>query len=380
MSALAMAVERRPSDSELTIDLSAVAANARTFSSIAGGELMAVVKANGFGHGAVPVARTVLANGATRLGVTTIEEALELRNAGIDAPILSWLNTPDAEFRLAQRRNIAISVPSTTHLAAITASAPGAVVHLHLDTGMARDGAPPDEWAQLCQSARRAELKGLVRVDGVMGHLACAQDPGTHTAQMGRIRFKWGLRVARTAGLRPKDLHLAGTVATVVDPKTHYTMSRIGVGLAGVDPTGSVVLRPALRLVTPIVSTRTVRAGTGVGYDHTWTAPRSTTLGLLPVGYADGLPRSASNRAEVQINGRRCPVVGRISMDMTVVDLGDAVGVGAGTPAIVFGPGAQGEPTVAEWARWSDTIEHEILTGLGPRLHRTVLPDLGVWA
>ncbi|WP_083288902.1 alanine racemase [Jiangella alba] len=357
----------------LTADLAAVAANTRTIAAHApGSALMAVVKADGFGHGAADVARTALAAGATRLGVTSVDEALALRAAGVRAPVLSWLNPVDADFAAAVAAGIDLAVPSRVHLDAVTAAAPGARVHLHLDTGLARDGAPPAEWARLCSSARLAEQRGLIRVDGVMGHLACADAPADGSNATGRTRFAWGVEVARSLGLRPPHRHLAATAATLTDPRTHHTLVRVGAGLFGIDPSRTVRLRPALTLTAPVVTVRRVRAGTPVGYGHAWTAPVATHLGLLPLGYADGLPRAASGRAEVLVRGRRRPLVGLLSMDQAVVDLGDEE-VAPGEVATVFGPGDDGEPTAAEWAGWAGTIEHEIVTGIGPRVTRQAL-------
>ncbi len=356
----------------LTIDLAAIAANTRLFVRRTPGELMAVVKADGFGHGASEVARTALSAGALRLGVTSIAEALALRADGLRAPILSWLNPIDADWATVVSHGIDLAVPSREHLDAILAHSRGAKVHLHLDTGMARDGASPASWAGLVRAARRAEQRGQLEVVGLMGHLGCAEHPEDPSNSAGRTRFAWGLQVARAAGLRPTQRHLAATAATLLDPLAHHTMSRVGAGLVGIDPTGTTVLRPALTLTAPLVSVRSVRAGTPVGYGHTWRAPRATRLGLLPLGYADGLPRSADG-AEVLLAGRRVPVVGRISMDMTVVDLGD-LPVAAGATATVFGPGDAGEPTVRDWAVAAGVLEHEIVTGLGPRLERVHVP------
>ncbi|GIJ65851.1 alanine racemase [Virgisporangium ochraceum] len=354
----------------LRVDLGAVTANVRTIGSRTAGELMAVVKADGFGHGQVDVARAALAGGATRLGVTSLDEARPLREAGLTQRILSWLNPPGADFTEARRLDVELGVPGLDHLHAIARTAPGARVHLQLDTGLGRDGAEPARWDRLCRAARDAERDGRVRVVGVMGHLPCAGRPGHAANARGRDRFAWGLRVARAAGLRPADHHLAATAATLSDPLSHHTMSRIGAGLVGIDESGTVPLRPALTLTAPLVTVRSVPAGTAVGYGHTWTARRATRLGLVPVGYADGLPRLASGRAEVWVAGARRPVVGRISMDMTVVDLGPGSPACAGDPVTVFGPGDHGEPTTAQWAGWAETLEHEIVTGLSARLHR----------
>lgn len=360
----------------LTVDLDAVAGNVRRFVETAGAsgaEVMAVVKADGFGHGAVEVARVALTNGATWLGVTSAAEALELRAAGLSAPLLSWLNPVDADFAELNRGGVDVAVADLEHLAAVAAAGGQAPprVHLHLDTGMARDGAAPQTWFRLCREARAYEQAGRLLVVGVMGHLSCADDPADGCNIRGRARFARGVHVARGTGLRPWHRHLAATAATLTDRRTHHTMVRIGAGLVGIDPSGTRRLRGAVRLTAPVVSVRQARAGARVGYGHGWVAPRSTSLALLPVGYADGLPRVAEGRAEVQIAGRRHRIVGRISMDQVVVDLGPASTVGCGEQAVLIGPGDDGEPTAADWADWAGTIEHEIVTGLTLRTRRT---------
>lgn len=354
----------------LVVDLDAVAANTKLFAARTEGALMAVVKADGFGHGAVDVARTALSNGASWLGVTSIDEALPLRDAGLRAPVLSWLNPLDADFATAIGSRVDLAVPSREHLDAICRAGIGARIHLQLDTGMARDGAAPSAWAALCRAARHAERLGNVSVVGVMGHLGSADEPADPDNAAGRTRFAWGIEVARASGLRPPLRHLAATAATLTDPLSHHTMSRVGAGLVGIDPSHTTVLSPAMTLTAPVVSVRRVRAGTPVGYGHAWSAPRATNLALLPLGYADGLPRASYGRAEVSLRGVRHPVVGRISMDQVVVDVGETT-VAVGETATVFGPGHAGEPTVAEWASWADTIEHEIVTGIGSRVARS---------
>ena len=358
---------------ELRVDLGAVAANTRLLSTRATGELMAVVKADGFGHGAVDVAWTALASGATRLGVTSLDEAWTLRDAGLTAPLLSWLNPVDGDWASATARDVEVAVPSLEHLAAVSAAPGRALVHLHVDTGMARDGAEPALWTRLCRAARRAEQRGELMVVGLMGHLGCADHPADECNALGRTRFAWALEVARHCGLRPRQRHLAATAATLTDPRTHHTMSRVGAGLVGIDPSGSTALRPALTLSAPLVQVRRVRAGTSVGYGHEHRTSAATELGLVPLGYADGLPRLASGRAEVLVRGRRRPVVGRISMDQLVVDLGDH-GAEPGEPVTVFGPGTDGEPTAREWAGWAGSIEHEIITGISGRVRRRTVP------
>ncbi len=214
------------------------------------------------------------------------------------------------------------------------------------------------------------ERAGRIRVVGVMGHLGCADVPGDPANAAGRTTFAWGVGVARAAGLRPPLRHLAATAATLTDPASLHTMSRVGAGLVGIDPSRTTRLAPALTLTAPVVGRPSRERRRLRRLRPRPRAPtRPTTLALLPLGYADGLPRAAAGRAEVVVRGRRYPLVGRVSMDQVVVDLGDDR-VEPGETATVFGPGRAGEPTVAEWAAWAGTIEHDIVTGLGARVAR----------
>ncbi|SFK14095.1 alanine racemase [Cellulomonas sp. KH9] len=368
----------------LTVRLDAVAHNARVLAGSAR-RLMAVVKADGFGLGAEAVARTALAHGASALGVATLTEAAELRLAGLTAPLLAWLTAPGDDLSDAVLHGVDVAVPGVTHLRAAASAARrlGRVVrvHLYLDCGAARDGCPPELWPALCAAARRAELDGTVRVVGVMGHLPCAAslDPAGNAAA--RARFVRGVRHAHAAGLRPRLRHLGATAAVLGLPDTVFDLSRVGAGLVGIDPTGRYpVLRGAARVTAPVVQVRDVGAGVGVGYDHTYRTPAPTRLALLPLGYADGLPVAASGRAEVLVHGRRRPLVGRVSMDQVVVDVGD-LPVRLGDVVTVVGTGdddptADGAPapTLTEWAAWAGTLPHELLTGLGRRLVRRTVP------
>lgn len=372
MSAVLAAPATR--EAVLTTDLAAVAENTRHFARLAGGAaLMAVVKSDGFGHGAADLARTALDNGAVALGVTSLAEAVALREAGLRAPVLSWLNPVDVDVATAVAHRVQLTVPSVRHLAAVArgcaGTGPRAQVHLQLDTGLARDGAAPEEWAGLAAAARTAERAGLVDVVGVMGHLPTADEPGHPATAAGLRALLRGAELARRAGLRPLACHLAATSAVLHEPDTRLDLVRVGAGLVGIDPSGRTGLRGALRLTAPVVQVRRVRAGSGVGYGHAHVTDRPTGLALLPIGYSDGLPRAASGRAEVLLAGRRRPVVGAISMDQVVVDIGDDP-IGPGDVATVFGPGDDGEPTPADWARWAGTIPHEIVTGVGPRVRR----------
>lgn len=365
---------------QLRIELEAVARNTRMLADRSGRPVMAVVKANGFGVGAVDSARTALANGADGVGVTSIAEALELRDAGVDAPILSWLNPVEADFATAIAHDVDLVVPSLEHLDAVTKATDTARrvarIHLHVDVGMYRDGAPRADWPDLFESAVARQSHGAVVVIGVMGHLGHGETPADPLNAIGKAAYAEALAMAEQCGIRPQIRHLAATAATLNDRQTHYDTCRVGAGLAGIDPSGSVQLHQPFTLTAPIVSIRDVPAGAFVGYGRTYQTSRPSRLAQLPLGYADGLAMQASGRAEVLINGSRRRIVGRISMDQAVVDLGDALAQ-PGDPAIVFGPGADGEPTVAQWAEWADTLPHAIVTGIGERVRRVVVPAGG---
>ncbi|WP_267423343.1 MULTISPECIES: alanine racemase [unclassified Curtobacterium] len=369
--------------SELVVHDDAIRANTAYFAALTGDRLMAVLKADAFGHGAV--AASVLASGATAVGVATIDEALALRSAGVRARILTWLNPPDADFAAAVLADVdvAVSSPAVLHAVGLAALAvrQRARVHLHVDVGMARDGSPAEAWPSLCALARVSEALGAVGVVGVMGHMSCADRADHPQNARERLLFRNAVRTARRSGLTPSVTHLAATAATITGVGDGFDLHRIGAGLFGIDPSGtSTALRPALSLTTQVAAARQVEPGTGVGYGLDHVVDRRTNLALLPIGYGDGLPRAASERAEVLVRGRRRPLVGRFSMDMVVVDTGDDR-LDAGETVTVFGPGAAGEPTVAEWAAWSDTIEHEIVTRIGTRVarvHRTTSVERAV--
>ncbi|GAA4734820.1 alanine racemase [Amnibacterium soli] len=353
----------------LHVDSTAIAANVRRAAAVSGAAVMAVVKADGFGAGAEAAARAALAAGATWIGTATLDEAVALRRAGIAAPLLCWLLPVDAAWEAALRLRIDVAIASVAHLQAVAEAAgrcgARARVHLHVDTGMARDGAP--DRSALITAAADAERLGLVEVVGVMGHLARADEPADASNAAGVVAFRSAVAAVEAAGLRPAVRHLAATEAALRLPDAAFDLVRIGAGLVGIGPG----LRPALTLTAPVVLTRVVPAGTPVGYGHTARTERDTVLALLPLGYADGLPRRIEPEAGVQLDGRRCRVLGRVSMDQTVVDAGPE-GVRLGTTAVVFGTGAGGEPTAADWARWAGTIEHDVVTGIGARVARVL--------
>jgi alanine racemase len=353
------------------VDLGAVAANVRTVAAAARTPLMAVVKADGFGHGAAPVARAAIAAGATWLGVTSAAEALALRDAGLAAPMLSWLHPLDEDFARLVAARVDIGVSTVPHLHAVAAAGRRlglpAQVQLKADTGLCRNGAVADEWPELVAWARKHEREQTLRVRGIWSHLA-DPDPVGDASVAGQVAaFEEALRAARAAGLRPTLTHLANSSAALTAPSTRLDLCRIGLALYGFGAPG---LRPAMTLRSRLVNVKRVPAGVGVSYgpDHVTTGP--TTLALLPLGFADGLPRAAQGRAHVELGGHRRPIVGRIAMDQCVIDAGD-LPVAIGDPVVVFGPGDRATPTAADWARWADTNPHEVLTGIGARVTRS---------
>jgi alanine racemase len=357
---------------QLVVHDDAIRANTAVFAARSGGRLMAVLKADGFGHGAV--ARSVVAAGATSIGVTTVDEALAIRRDGPDVPVLSWLNPVDADFEAALLADVDIAVSGVELLGAVSRAAHltrrPARVHLHVDVGMSRDGAAPETWSALCTAARELESTGTVRVVGVMGHMSCADRPEDPQNDRERLLFANAVRTARRRGLSGFVTHLAATAATITGVGGHHDVHRIGAGLFGIDPSAtSTDLLPTLSLRAPVVGTREIVAGTGIGYGLEHVAAGRTNLALLPLGYGDGLPRSASGRAEVHVRGRRRPLVGRFSMDTVVVDTGEDR-LCLGETVTVFGRGTDGAPTVADWAAWAGTIEHEVVTRIGSRVAR----------
>jgi alanine racemase len=358
----------------LRIDAGAIAHNTRLIAAGTDAAVMAVVKADGFGHGAAALA--ALDAGATWLGVTSIAEALPFRWRGISAPILSWLNAPGADLDAALLHDIDLAVPSVAMLHAVSTAAVRtgrrARIHLHLDTGLARDGIDRSQWTALCELAHLGEAAGRLQVVGVMSHLAWAHEPGHPETTRQVLLFRNALRATRHRGLTPPLAHLAATAGALAEPTTHFGMVRVGAGLYGIDPSHTVELRGAMTLSAPVTTVREVNAGAGVGYGHAYRTDRRTRLALLPLGYADGIPRTVSPDARVMIRGRRVPIAGTVSMDQVVLDVGDA-GIEPGELATVFGPGDEGEPTLRDWAGWAGTIEHDIVTRIGPRVARETI-------
>lgn len=377
---------------EAVIDLDAVEHNVRTLLAVARSEnpaveLMAVVKADGYGHGGLQVARAARRAGAVALGVATPGEAVALVGEGpahggveasADRPVVAWLWVPDQDLRPAVAAGVHLVVSSAEQLSAVLAAAVAAPggrpdIHLKIDTGLGRGGAVPAAFAGLAAAAARAQRAGTVRVVGLMSHLACADVPGDPSVPQQRQVFSDGEAMAQAAGLTVRWRHLANTPGTLAWPTTRLDLVRCGIGVYGISPfdaphPAAAALRPAMTLRARVALVKRVPAGYGVSYGLTYRTPRETTLALVPVGYADGIPRTAGPDAAVRLGGRRRPIAGRIAMDQFVVDCGDDP-VAVGDEVVVFG-GGPGQPTAAEWAAACGTIGYEIVTRIGPRVPR----------
>jgi alanine racemase len=350
---------------EAVVDLATVRDNVQTLHKRLrpGTEIMAVVKADGFSHGSVRVARAAIEAGATWLGVARADEALRLRAAGLTAPIMIWLYDASELLLLA---DIDVSVSTVAELHQVVSTPNVQNVHLKLDTGMHRGGSTPDQWIELTRTAAHYEALGAVTVRGIWSHLSHGDEvDATHSKKQLQL-LRTGVALARRAGLNPEVVHLANSSGAVTLDAPDCNLVRIGAGLYGIDEVG-IGLRPPMRLISKVAQVRRIRAGEGVGYGHDFVAAHDTTLALIPLGYADGIPRIAGGRASVLVRGVRMPVIGRITMDQFVVDAGD-VPVEPGAPLVVFGDGSDGAPTAADWAEWAGTIPHEIYCGLGSRV------------
>lgn len=359
-----------------SINLDAIAHNVRALAHHAPtADVMAVLKADAYGHGAVPVANAALAAGATQLGVTTIDEAIRLREAGISAPVLSWLSTTG--FDRAIDADVRIGVSSPRQLADVVAAArtvgTAAVVHVKVDTGLNRNGVAPREWIAMRAALVDAERSGAIRVEGVFTHLAHGDEPEHPFLDTQRDRLIGLVQDLRSAGLTPSVVHAANSAATLTRPDLHFDLVRPGIAIYGGTPIAGrdFGLLPAMTFAAPVILLKSISRGEGVSYGHTWIAPRDTVIGLIPAGYADGVARPLSGRIEVAIGGRRFPQVGRVCMDQFLVDLGpDGAGVAEGDTAVLFGA-ADGAVRAGDWADKLGTIDYEIFTCVRGRAVRT---------
>ncbi|RFA13453.1 alanine racemase [Subtercola boreus] len=391
------------------VDLGAIRHNVRTVAELVGPGIavMAVVKANGYGHGAVEVARAAVEAGATWLGVADVDEAVALRDAGLDMPVLAWLHGSNAQFDEAVLRGIDVGVNSVAQLEAVARAVeavrggvadgagelvpragdasdtggelPGAGgagrtaarVQLKLDTGLGRNGAERSEWASLFGRAAELQQSGVLTVTGIFSHLSNTNDDEDR-AQLRLLTV--AAEEARAAGIEPTVIHLASTAATLRLPETRLSMVRLGIGMYGLSPfddatSADLGLRPAMRVEGRVISVKRVPADSAVSYGYTYRTAGESTLALVGLGYADGIPRLGSNRAPVWIRGSLYRVSGRIAMDQFVADVHDEP-VEVGDRVVLFGDPADGHPSADDWARAAETINYEIVTRIGPRFER----------
>jgi alanine racemase len=366
------------------VDLAAIADSVRACAAAAPtAAVMAVVKADGYGHGLVPSARAALAGGATWLGTAHVAEALALRASGFTAPVLSWLNPPGTPLVEALAADIDLAVSAPWALAEVVTAAGTlgrpARVHLKVDTGLRRNGVTLRELDGLLDAAATAQAEGSVAVVGIMTHFVHADLPHHEMTARQVDAFVDVLARAERYGIRPEVRHCANSAATLTRPDTHFDLVRPGIACYGLTPVpqsgppSRFGLTPAMTLVAPVTLVKHVLAGEGVSYGHVWVADEDGRIALVPLGYADGVPRAATNVAEVALRGRRERIAGRVCMDQFLVTAGPDVQVG--DEVVLFGPGSAGEPTAQDWADALDTISYELVTRIGPRVRRIYVND-----
>ncbi|GAA3526263.1 alanine racemase [Aeromicrobium panaciterrae] len=357
---------------EAIVDLDAYRSNIETLASCApGSALMAVVKADAYGHGMLQCGRAAREAGADWLGVATIAEALALRKGGDTGNLLCWLASPGADFASAIAADVEVTASSAEQLAEILAAAERPKVQLKVDTGLSRNGAHGEQWTALVAAAAQAQDVGKAEITGVWSHFACADEPAHPANDEQESVFLKAVDELAAAGVTPALRHLSNSAATLTRPSAHLDLVRVGIASYGINPDRALehdaTLVPVMTLQARLAAVKRVTAGTSVSYGHTWTAERDTTLGLVPIGYGEGILRTASNRGEVAHGDRRAPVAGTICMDQFVVDLGDS-DASRGDVVTVFGPGG---PSADDWAVAAGTIAYEVVTRLGGRIERT---------
>jgi alanine racemase len=362
---------------EIVVDLAAIRHNVRRLRETTGVASMTVVKADGYGHGMVQVARAAREAGSEWLGVATIDEALELRAAGDEGPLLCWLTVPGEDYAAPIAAGVDLTAYAVAELdeiaAAVRAVGRPARLQLKVDTGLSRGGAPMSTWPEVIAAARAGEEGGLWQVTGVWSHFAASDEPDHPANDAQEAVFRSALAVASQAGLRPEVVHLSNSAAGILRPSARFGLVRFGLASYGLDPapghTPDLGLVPAMTARATLAMSKPIAAGSGVSYGHTWIADTDTTVGLVPVGYGEGVPRHASNAAHVLVEGKQRVIRGRVCMDQFVVDL-DGDLPEPGRDVVLFGPGTAGEPTAQDWAEASGTISYEIVTRIGGRMTR----------
>lgn len=357
----------------LEIDLSAIAHNVKRMREIAGVRVMAVVKANGYGHGLIAAARTAVEAGAVYCGVARVDEALELRGAGLDARLLVLGETPTTRVREAIANDVSMAVFRHDHVevlrSALRDGSEKANVHLKVDTGMSRLGADVERTFELL---RRLHGIDRVHIEGLFTHFARADEPEVDTTAEQERAFTGLLEEITSGGMRPPLVHAANSAAALTRPSSRFDMVRPGIALYGLDPSDQVPLpdgfRRALRWKSRVSQIRDVPTGTGISYGHVYVAPGPARLGVVPVGYGDGYRRVEGN--EVLVRGVKVPVRGRVCMDQVIVDLSDVPEVEVGDEVVLIGRQGQTAIEVDHLAAKWNTLNYEVVCGLGERVPR----------
>lgn len=367
------------------INLAAIGENLKYIKSKTSASVLAVVKADAYGHGLLEVGKTVQAAGADWLGTALLEEAISLRNGGITIPILAWLTPMGEDFRTAINLDIDLSISSIAVMNEIVSAGKSVNkiprIHIEVDTGMSRGGFG-DEWSQHLPEIVKAVTANQIKVIGIWSHFARADEPEEVMNKKQLELFDQRVNQLHSAGVTTQFVHIANSAAALSNNNSHKNLLRWGISLYGLSPDvismGDLKLlglKPAMKVIAKLQLVKVVKAGESVGYGGTAVTKTETKLGVVSMGYADGIPRNASNLAGVFVAADRAPLIGRVSMDQFVVDLGSSSLAKTGDEVIVFGDGASGEYTIDEWAKACGTINYEILTRIGTRVPRIYLRE-----
>jgi len=362
------------------VNLSAIADNLKLIKSKTDAQVLAVVKADAYGHGLIQVGKAAADAGAKWLGTALLEEGIALRKSGIKIPIISWLTPLGEDFKTAIDLDIDLSISSIELLSEVVSVGKSVKkiprVHIEVDTGMSRGGVG-DDWQVFLDQLIKASKSNEIKVVGIWSHFARADEPDEKMNKDQLVTFEDRIKSLATAGISPEFIHIANSAASLTNRGAHKNIIRWGIGLYGLSPdvnnlgdSKSLKLKPAMKLTAKLHLVKTVKAGASVGYGGTATTKSDTKLGVVTLGYADGIPRNANNLSGVFVAGNRAPLIGRVSMDQFVVDLGINSSAKTGDEVIVFGDGSAGEYTVDEWAKASGTINYEIVTRIGSRVPR----------
>ena len=363
------------------IDLAALSHNVKQLKNLLSPqtELMTVVKADAYGHGAVAVSQTALSAGASWLGVATIPEGIELREAGIEAPILllGASHTAQQVKAIAQwhlQPTICTAKQALIFSEVLVGINQYLPVHAKLDTGMSRLGAPWQEATEFVQL-----VKGLpnLKLASIYSHLATADSPDTAVMKEQHQRFQRAIAQIKTSGINPASLHLANSAAALADPDLHYDLVRVGLATYGLYPAphlqNVVDLQPAMQVKARVTQVKTIEAGTGVSYGYQFIAQRQTRIAVVGIGYADGIPRNLSNKMQVLIRGKFVPQVGAVTMDQLMLDVTDIPDLEVGEVVTLLGKDGENQITADDWAATLGTISWEIICGFKHRLPRVVV-------